>query len=96
MPNFSELCSTQFLDVKCIVPCDIEMRLNKIYGNEVWRSTNSKNSLKSVNLVYRNDWSDDDWLKVVKFYDNYGKLKINDTLTYLNFYSNLTIKFDQN
>jgi hypothetical protein len=94
LPNFSQVCSADLLNVKVLVPCNPEEYLNLEYGNKAkWRLP-KKNKYKWTNLDEKFlNWTDFQWPNTIKFYDIDGRIDVNQTLNHINSFSE--IKFEK-
>jgi hypothetical protein len=68
-----------------MVPCDPVGYLEKEYGPKRWRSPQSKNYVWD-NVKYWRNWTDDEWIRSVRYYDRKGQLIKNKTVDQLNKY----------
>ena len=88
LPEFSELCSAELLNQKHLVPCDPVKYLDNEYGKNKWQIPKSTN-YSWTNLVSNGNWSENEWPKVLKYYEKNGTINLKSTLKDINKYSNL-------
>lgn len=83
LPRFDKLCSAELLSQKLLVPCEPEAYLEKEYGSKRWRTPLAKN-YQWDNVKYWTNWTENEWIHTVRYYDRHGKLIKNKTREHLN------------
>lgn len=81
LTKMQDLCSTELLEEKFYVPCNPELMLNEIYGENLWRQMQN-NDRMSPKILFWKTWSFEEWKNAVKFYKNSKFLK-NKTLNFV-------------
>jgi len=77
-----------------MVPCDPEAYLEKEYGSKRWRTPQAKN-YQWENVKYWKNWTDDEWIHTVRYYDKQGNLIKNKTLDQLNRFLTVNLTTDE-